>query len=173
MPLQQGCRLTRTGVSYDGIRSDGKILLNFEILVNEDNPFRVEAAEMIAEALNDLGLRISVDKADYERYSKKISEGDFDMYIGEIKLGADMNLDTFFFDGGLCSAGIDKSSETAVAYSDLLSSNMNIESFSAVFMRDIPFAPICFRTGIAASLRGVNLKIETDKWYSDIEQWSY
>ncbi|MBO4338581.1 MAG: hypothetical protein K5755_00530 [Clostridiales bacterium] len=160
-------------LGYDGIRSDGETLLNIKILVNKDNSFRVDAAKMIADSLNDLGMRVSVDKVDFETYQKRIKSGDFDMYIGEIKLGADMNLDAFFFDGGLCSAGIDSDGETALAYNDVLSSNMTVEAFCAVFMRDIPFAPLCFRTGVAASLRGVNLNIETDKWYSEIEKWSY
>jgi peptide/nickel transport system substrate-binding protein len=160
-------------LGYDGIRSDGETLLNFKILVNSDNSFRVETAQMIADSLNDLGFRVSVDKVDYERYQKDIADGDFDMYVGEIKLGADMNLDTFFFEGGLCSAGINHEGETAKAYTDVLCENMTVEAFTTVFMRDIPFAPLCFRTGVAASLRGVNLNIETDKWYSDIELWSY
>ena len=160
-------------LGFEGIRSDGETLLNFSILVNEDNSFRVEAAEMIAQALNDLGFRVSVEKVGFETYAKAISNGNFDMYIGEVRLGADMNLDTFFFGDGFCSSGIDSKGETALAYTDLLSSNMTVEAFSTVFMRDIPFAPLCFRTGVAASLRGVNLNIETDKWYSDIEQWSY
>ena len=160
-------------LGFEGIRSDGETLLNFEILVNEDNSFRVDAAGMIADALNDLGFRVTVKKVGFETYSKAIANGNFDMYIGEIKLGADMNLDSFFFDGGLCSAGIDSKGETALAYTDLLSSNMTVEAFASVFMRDVPFAPLCFRTGVAASLRGVNLNVETDKWYSDIEHWSY
>jgi hypothetical protein len=118
-------------------------------------------------------MRVNVKAVDFEDYAKAISEGDFDMYIGEIKLGADMNLNTFFFEGGLCSKGIDPKGESAIAYTDVLSGNMTVEAFSTVFMRDIPFAPLCFRTGVAASLRGVNLNIQTDKWYSDIEQWSY
>jgi peptide/nickel transport system substrate-binding protein len=160
-------------LGYDGIRSDGETLLSFKILVNKDNSFRVDAAEMIAASLNELGFRVSVDKVDFDTYSKSVSNGDFDMYIGEVKLGADMNLDTFFFEDGVCSKGIDPLGESALAYSDVLSGNMSVESFCTVFMRDIPFAPLCFRTGIAASLRGVNLSVETDRWYSDIEQWSY
>lgn len=160
-------------LGYDGIRSDGETLLNFKILVNKDNSFRVDAARMIADSLNDLGMRVSVDKVDFETYSKAVESGNFDMYIGEVKLGADMNLNAFFFDDGLCSKGIDPEGETAMAYTDLLSSNLTVEAFSGVFMRDIPFAPLCFRTGVAASLRGVNLNVETDKWYSDIENWSY
>lgn len=160
-------------LGYEGIRSDGESILAFEILVNKDNAFRVKSAEMIANALNDLGMRVSVDKVGFETYASRVSEGDFDMYIGEVKLGADMNLDTFFFEGGLCSAGINPEGESALAYTDVLSGTMTVEAFSTVFMRDIPFAPLCFRTGVAASLRGVNLNIDTDKWYSNIEQWSY
>jgi len=160
-------------LGFEGIRSNGETLLNFDILVNKDNSFRLDAAKLIASSLNELGMRVNVKAVDFEDYAKAISEGDFDMYIGEIKLGADMNLNTFFFEGGLCSKGIDPKGESAIAYTDVLSGNMTVEAFSTVFMRDIPFAPLCFRTGVAASLRGVNLNIQTDKWYSDIEQWSY
>jgi peptide/nickel transport system substrate-binding protein len=160
-------------LGFDGIRSDGETLLEFKILVNKDNAFRVNTARLIANSLNDLGMRVSVNAVDFKSYSEAVENGNFDMYIGEVKLGADMNLDTFFFEGGLCSAGINPEGESAVAYTDVLSGKMTVEAFSGVFMRDIPFAPLCFRTGIAASLRGVNLNIDTDKWYSNIEQWSY
>jgi peptide/nickel transport system substrate-binding protein len=55
-------------LGYDGIRSNGETLLNFKILVNKDNSFRVDAAQMIADSLNDLGMRVSVDKVDFETY---------------------------------------------------------------------------------------------------------
>lgn len=161
-------------LGYDGILSNGETLLEFRLLVNKDNSFRVKAAQMIADTLNDLGMKVTVNAVSFEKYSQAIEKGSFDMYLGEVKLGADMNLNTFFFEGGLCSEGIDtEEGESALAYEALLSSNMTVEAFSNVFMRDIPFAPLCFRTGVAASLRGVNLNIDTDKWYSNIEQWSY
>ncbi len=160
-------------LGFDSILSNGETLLEFKLLVNKDNKFRLEAAQMISQALNDLGMKVTVNAVSFESYSSAVEKGSFDMYIGEVKLGADMNLDTFFFEDGLCSIGIDTEGESALAYSEVLSSNMTVEAFSGVFMRDIPFAPLCFRTGVAAYLRGVNLNIETDKWYSNIEQWSY
>ena len=160
-------------LGFEGIRTDGETLLNFKILVNKDNAFRVSAAKLIANALNDLGMRVSVNAVSFKAYSQAVADSDFDMYIGEVKLGTDMNLDTFFFPDGRCASGVDPEGESAKAYTEVLSGNMTVEAFSGVFMRDIPFAPLCFRTGVAASLRGVNLNIDTDKWYSNIEQWSY
>lgn len=160
-------------LGFEGIRSDGETILEFKILVNKDNAFRVQSAKLIANALNELGMRVNVSAVKFEDYLSAVEQGDFDMYIGEVKLGADMNLDTFFLEDGPCSAGINPEGETAVAYVDVLSGNTTVEAFSTVFMRDIPFAPLCFRTGVAASLRGVNLNIDTEKWYSNIEQWSY
>ena len=160
-------------LGYDSIRSDGDTLLEFKLLVNKDNAARMEAAKMIASSLNDLGMRVTLEAVGFEDYTKAIENGKFDMYLGEVMLGADMNLNTFFLKGGACSHGVDENGESALAYADVLSGNMTVEAFGNVFMRDIPFAPICFRTGIAASLRGVNVNIDTGKWYSNIEQWSY
>jgi len=157
----------------DKIRSNGENALAFELLVNKDNKFRVSAANMIRDSLNELGFSIRIRSEDFETYANLIKNNDFDMYIGEVKLGGDMFLGTFFFENGLCSNGINPESESVYAYEDVLSGSMTVEAFSAVFMRDVPFAPICFRTGICASLRGVNLSVETPKWYADIEKWSY
>ena len=158
---------------YAGILSDGEDILALDLVVNKDNAFRNDIAQIVKESLEDLGMKITIVSEGYNSYKDDIESGNFDLYIGEIKLGGDMGLFPFFFSGGSVSAGIDSNGESALCYNELLAGNTTAEAFCDVFIKDVPFAVLCFRTGVAASLRGVNLNVDTPMWYSSIEDWSY
>lgn len=155
------------------LRSNGTVSLNLKLVVNSGNSFRVAAANSIASSLKKIGIGVTVTSLSFADYSKAIQTGEFDMYIGEVKLPDDMSLNAFFASGGSAASGINLSSGVVSQYYSMLSGALTVQSFSEAFLKDMPFIPLCFRTGISASLRGVNLNIETSRWYNNIEDWSY
>ena len=68
------------------------IPLEFTLLVNEENTARCTVAEHLAAVLGEHGISVKVLFADYETYKKRISDGDFDMYLGTTQLSSDANL---------------------------------------------------------------------------------
>ena len=84
-----------------------------------------------------------------------------------------MSLNAFFTSSGEAAAGIAQNGEAAQSYASLMGGTVTVQNFCDSFMKDMPFVPLCFRTGVSASLRGVSPSIDTDKWYSNIEDWSY
>ena len=66
-----------------------------ELLVNSDDSLRLRVARAIANALTDLGLdTITVEKPTKE-YTALLKAGNYDIYLGETRLSATMDLTPF------------------------------------------------------------------------------
>lgn len=157
----------------NSVRSNGTQSLKFTLVVNSDNAFKVAAANSIASTLNKIGMSVTVQALPFANYNAAIKKGAFDLYIGEIRVPDDMSLNAFFTSSGEAAAGIAQNGEAAQSYASLMGGTVTVQNFCDSFMKDMPFVPLCFRTGVSASLRGVSPSIDTDKWYSNIEDWSY
>lgn len=72
--------------------NDGKVenvdneKLNVNILVNENNPSRVVAAQTIKNGLDKLPIDSNVVIQDWDSYNSSLSRGDFDIYIGGFQI---------------------------------------------------------------------------------------
>lgn len=75
--------LTMAGqfISKTGFTSEQ---LTFSILVNEENNERTESAVIIANALNHIGMNVTVNKQPFESYKQLIDNNEFDMFIGGV-----------------------------------------------------------------------------------------
>ncbi|MCQ2911323.1 MAG: ABC transporter substrate-binding protein [Clostridia bacterium] len=56
--------------------------MSFRLLVNKENDERVEIAKMIKDALEAIGITLTIDEEPYEAYVTKIQNKDFDMLLG-------------------------------------------------------------------------------------------
>ncbi len=61
----------------------------FKILYNEDNAQRESVAAIIKKNLEELGFGITVEKVTFEDYQTRISEGDYDMFVGSYIISPD------------------------------------------------------------------------------------
>lgn len=156
-----------------GIRTNGTTSLKFSLLVNADNGFRVQAANIIAASLNEIGMNVVVNSVPFADYNALVKSGGFDLYLGEIKLPENMSLGTFFESGKEGAVGINLSSTVVADYASFKNGTITIQGFCDSFMKDIPFIPLCYRTGVVAHLRGLEINTNTPKWYKNIEGWSY
>lgn len=130
--------------------TNGAFVLSFSLIVNSDNKYRVAAAYQIADALNEIGFYIEVKPLSFEDYNERISSGNYELYLGEVKLDSSMDISQFFLDGGAFASSIDKEN-VADAYFQMRSGEISYEEFTNVFVSSFPFVPIAFRTGYAFS----------------------
>jgi len=143
--------LSKLGYNF---RNEKQVLTNsvtnleFSLLVNKDNAFRTAAAYKIASELNSRGFLIHVEAVDFATYSARIASGDFDMYLGEVKLTENMDLSVF--SSGSASTGIDKSSSFFGVYNSFKQGNTDINALLDSFYDNMPFVPVCYRMGLAA-----------------------
>lgn len=146
-------------LSQAGYNTEDGEVLSCCLLVNEDNPFRTAAARSIAEQLSAVGFAVEVEELAFDEYTRRIKQGDYDLYLGEIRLTEDMSLRPFFAEDGAAAKGIAADSLAKNAYGKYLAGESTLEEFIGAFAADMPFVPLCWRQGLAAydrALGGVN-----------------
>ena len=129
-----------------------------ELLVSEGNSFRAAAAELLQQQLAKAGVSVTVVSLPFEEYGERLKSGDFTLYLGEIRLPANMALWPFFTSGGPAAYGINTGGNAAAAYGEYLAGGKTLQEFIDAFTQDVPFIPLCWREGLAAydrSLTGV------------------
>ena len=161
-------------VNTYGILNNGRISLALDLIVSEGNEFKRMAAQQIAKNLSLLKIKVNITALPPEQFRNAVELGKFDLYIGEVNLSPNMNLSPFFGGSGALAHGI-WSKTASDAYGQFLSGEINLDAFMEAFRLDVPFVPLCYRKGIAASvkeLQGTQNANYADL-YADIEDWHF
>ena len=169
----QSAGFKQSGISNSLTKNGSSVTL--KLIVNSENPFRVNAADMVKTQLTAVGFKVQEEKLSFEDYEHEIKKKNYDLYIGEVKLPYNMSLSEFFTSGGALSSGIDTSGKTAQAYSQLLQGSATIGSFIDAFNSDMPFIPICYRKGVVSYTRELkgNINSYAGDLYSNINEWKF
>ena len=150
--LEQAAELLSQGgyirSEEDGLWYRGRSPLAVTLLVNSDNPTKAAMADRLAEALMELGVTVTVSKQPWKDYVAALEKGNFDLYLGEVRLTADFDV-TELLAGSLNYGGYDV---TPLAQrlaewkqSSGLTRHWRAGAFWDVFVEDVPFAPLCFK----------------------------
>lgn len=156
------------------LKQSGYNKLSLELLTVDENSFRLATAEMLVGQLARAGIELKVKKLPFSEYIKSVKAGNFELYLGEIRLAADMSLRPFFAKGGSASHGIKNGGDTSKAYFEYLSGQISIQDFTDFFISDVPFIPLCWRDGMAAYNRMLTgVKPIAFDIYNGIRDWNY
>lgn len=159
---------------YENVhRSKNFKFLELTLIVNNENQAKVKCADIIADRLKSIGVKLTTLKLTYEEYIEALENSEFDLYVGEVKLSPNMNLSCFFTPGGAASYGIDTESTVAKASEDLASGNVDVNTFIQVFNENKPFIPICYRDGIAYFSREITFEGTVSEYepFKNIYSW--
>ena len=157
-----------------GILNNGKISLSLDLIVSDGNEFKRMAAQQIAKNLSAYKIKVNITALPAEDFRNAVELGKFDLYIGEVNLSANMNLEPFFGGSGALAHGI-WSKSASDAYDSFLAGEINFDAFMEAFRLDVPFVPLCYRKGIVASvkeLQGTQNANYSDL-YADVEDWHF
>ncbi len=141
--------------------TNGKYVLSYSLIVNGDNKYRVSAAYAVADALNQAGFYIEVKALSFEDYSERIASGNYEMYIGEIKLDYSMDLSQLLAEKQKEPENTEKTEDAEKtentektepnkalqSYSKMRAGKISYADFYKVFVEYHPFVPLVFRTG--------------------------
>lgn len=144
-----------TSINHYGYRCSNTKSLTCTLTVCKDNGFKVAAAKQIKEQLAKLNFNVKITELSYKDYTKAIAEGDYEMYLGEIKVPANMNISQFFTPGSATNSAItlldENENEFTVCrdeYHALLTGTLAIADFCKLFESEMPFVPVCYRYGV-------------------------
>ncbi len=150
----------------EGYRRKGGSVLSFSLLVNSNNQMRVAAANIIADSLKEYGIKITVVKATYEEYINRLKSGNFQLYLGEVRITENMDLSNLVCYGGTSAYGMPSSAppqetqgeETVLPAVESLAcaqvtngfykGENSINDVAVTLQSDMPIIPLCYRTGV-------------------------
>lgn len=156
--------------------------LSFSILVNSENKSRCEAASIIADRLNQIGLNVTVNRQPFDKFQSLISSDSFDMFLGGIKLSQTGELRPLLSTNAI-NSGINCFNYSSSQMDELISKvelSVNDETFKTAqaelqkfIESQIPFTGICLKYSAVLTDSKVNgEKSPTiNNIYNDIHKW--
>ena len=126
--------------------------VQISLLVNGDNAEKVALANTIVSQLKDVGLQVVVNALSYESYLSALQSGSFQLYLGEIQIDNNFDITHLVANGGRCAFGKVESDENAVSIESVIneykSGDASITNVITALQAQMPFIPICYRSGI-------------------------
>lgn len=125
------------------------------LVVSNENPKRVQTANLIAGQLTELGLYTEVESLEDDEFQYALASGNFDLYLSEIRLSPTFDLSCFFTYGGSAwFGGSDSESLLQLCNAALENSGNYYDLFRTVMVRGL-ICPIMFRVNALYATRGV------------------
>lgn len=119
------------------------------LLVNEENSFKVSAAQQIAATFSGFGIPMTVRILPWSEYTAALAAGEFDLYYGEVKLTADWNLSPLLG----TDAALNYGAWTDPLFDQYLSNSLSavdrpaaLERLCSYLRNQAPILPICFKS---------------------------
>lgn len=171
--FNSGISEAEMSLNYDSasqlLTSAGYPQCNFTLIVNSDNTFRCAAADSIKESLKNAGINLTVSKLSWADYSKALSEGNYDMYLGEMKFPDNMDISALF-----SVYGVAQSSPSAAAFAKYKSSDITMRDFISIFNSDMPVVPVCYRQGVFVYSRSISGRLDCtyDNLFKNLPEWT-
>lgn len=160
-------------ISNGGIRQDqsGK-QLTFNMLVSKDNDSHLAAAENIKSQLAKVGINVEITEISAGGLVKRVSEGQYHLYLAEYSILNDMDIGDLFTPGeGLYNGP--QPYDSVRTYDNYIKGEGTLEEFINAFEGELPFIPICYRMGIIVykrSLEGVG-EVSEDQPFYNMQNW--
>lgn len=147
--------------------------LNYTLIVYSGNNFKTAAAKEIQANLEKIGINVVISELTWENYKAALADGNYDLYIGEIKLPSNMDMSALF-SSGKAIYGVSPADTTNTAYSEFAAGNISINALTDSFMQNMPFVPICFRVGVLVYSKEITPAADCDyaNVYKNIFEWS-
>lgn len=128
------------------------------LLVNEENSFKVSAANYLASNLSGGDLQVQVRTLPWDSYLSALQSGNYDLYYGEVRLSADWDLSVLLGSGGALNYGGIADPETDLLLSGFAAA-ADRSSSARMLCRHLqaqaPIAPLCFASTSVLTQRGV------------------
>jgi peptide/nickel transport system substrate-binding protein len=128
---------------------------SIRLLVNSNDSLRVKVAQEIGRMLNECGLIVTVEAEGTDGFRRRLSEGNFDLYLGQTKLSPNMDLSAFFASKGSLSFGGIANASMLTACWDALANSGNYYTLHQKVMEDGCLVPLLFRSYAVYSQRGM------------------
>lgn len=117
---------------------------SFTLLVNAENTGKLSLANRITDNLNAIGVHVTVDAVPFSEFVARLQSGNFDLFLGEVRMAADFDATTLLSPGGgLNYGGYENKLLSEKLYGARATGNLT--EFLRMFVEEVPVAPILFK----------------------------
>lgn len=152
--------------------------LSLDLLVCTDSTSRYEGANMIAQSLSELGIKVNVVGKEYADYIEALDSGSFDMYYGQVKLQSDFDLSDLLTASGSINYGNVTGGDYSALINQYLASQPEqraqaAEDMCAYIMENAPISVIGFKQLSVITRKGAvtGMTPVQDKIFANITDW--
>lgn len=171
--------LTAAGwILGDGVRYKGGLKLSLTFIVNTDNTYKTAVAEFLVQNLTQAGVGVELKKLTWEEYGAALEAGDFDLYLGQVKLTGDLDLTSLVGSDGTLNYGGCADPETDELLAAFLAAGDTARPAAASDLcrrlgENAPITPICFKNWSALTHWGQlsGLKPTQQNVFYDFRSW--
>ena len=133
--------------------------VSLTFIVNSENLLKVQIAERITNTLRQAGLDITLRELPWDSYIGALQSGNFDVYYGEVALGADFDLSPLVLPGRLNYGDIASTGRYKQLIDDfMVATDSEIQSAANTLVAEItahaPFVPVLFKRYMVYSPMG-------------------
>ncbi len=153
--------------------------ISLKLIVCNESTVKVSLANAVAEMLLEAGIEVKVSALSYGSFMTALENGNYDLYIAEMRLGADMDLTRIltpyqyqYADFEYINYGVPNSEKLYFSWLNFMSGTITPSEFASVFNDITPFAPLCYTKGCAIFNRDLPFTLygtDFDMFYNILE----
>ncbi len=125
------------------------------MLINSEDSLRVRVGRRIAKMLTECGLEVTLQEIAPEKLEEYLLWSTYDLYLGQTKLSANMDLSAFFRVGGSLNYGGLADSTIYTIAQEALTNRGNYYNLHEMVMADAQLCPILTRSYAVYATRGL------------------
>lgn len=157
-------------VNAEGFRTNGSNVLSVSILVCSRNKYKVDVANALKNALEELGIRASVSEREtLSAFKKALSNETFGLYIGETQMTDNCDMSEFFTSSGDLNYGVDD--DFYSRYQNYKGGKIDTEKFVKALNVYSPVIPLFYRKSVVFVNPNISGIDETKPLYSGVCNW--
>ena len=146
------------------------------ILVSESDSFKVSIADYLSRTLSTDVLTVSVRSLPWNDYLTALQKGNFDLYLGEVRLTANWDISSLARTGGALNYGryADEQCNTLLDAFSLNETDQTARALYRYLAQSAPIAPIAFKTASVLTPSGLidGLNPTVSSPFYGIEGWT-
>lgn len=153
--------------------------ISLKLIVCNESAVKVEVANAVATMLNEVGIEVNVSSLSYSSYISALENGNYDLYIAEMRLGTDMDFTRIitpyeyqFSDIQYINYGVPNSEKLYFGWLGFMDGSITPFEFAKTFQEVSPFAPLCYTKGCAVFDRDLSFSLfgtDYDMFYNIVE----
>lgn len=118
-----------------------------KILVNTENTARHQLASLLSEQLAETGIELQIVSEPYAAYLAAVASRQFDLYVGEVQIGPNMDLSYLFTEEHAAQLGLPYHAQLLEASKQLKSGEITYDDFLEVFDSCGVMEPLYYKRG--------------------------